>query len=308
MLRVENIRKAYGDHPVLKGVDLDVGAGAVLGLVGANGAGKTSLISIIAGLLPPDSGRVSVDGIDVWPRPSTSKAAIGLAPQQLGIYPTLSVGENLVCFARLSGVPRRQAKTRAAEVAEMVGLNEQWQRKAELLSGGQQRRLHTAMAVLHRPRLLFLDEPTVGADVQSRTGILEIVRDLAARGTTVVYTTHYLTELEQLGAEIAVLDEGRIVERGAVRHILSCWAQASVRLRFHGPVPDLDGWIAEADTLVPTRPPADPGAAAAAALAALGDKTSALVGVEITGPSLESAYLAITGRTMDEEVGDAVAA
>jgi ABC-2 type transport system ATP-binding protein len=313
MLRVAQLRKAFGDHQVLRGVELEVGPGQVLGLVGANGAGKTTLISIVAGLLNADHGTVRIGGAEVGGRAGASArgataSVMGLAPQRLGIYPTLTVGENLTCFARLLGVPRRQVRPRAEEVAELVGLSERWGRRSDQLSGGQQRRLHTGMAVLHRPRLLFLDEPTVGADVQSRAGILQIVRELAGQGTAVVYTTHYLTELEHLDAEIAVLHKGVIVERGSTADVVRRWGRAGVRLRFRGQVPQLLGWTRDGDGLVPVEPPVDPGATAAEALAALGSTASGLAGVDIAHPSLESAYLAITGSPLSEEDSHAVAA
>jgi len=195
MLRVDGVTKAYGEHPVLRGVDLDVAAGQILGLVGANGAGKTTLISIITGLRRCDGGSVAVGGVDALAHPKRAAGSLGLAPQELGIYPTLTARENLYDFARLAGMSSRAARTRTAEVAELLGLTEQLGLRGDQLSGGQKRRLHTAMAILHRPRLLLLDEPTVGADVTSRAGILEIVRATAAAGTAVLYTTHYLTEL-----------------------------------------------------------------------------------------------------------------
>ena len=216
MLHVEGLVKAYREHLVLDGVDLDVARGQVLGLVGANGAGKTTLISIVAGLRAPDAGRVTVAGVDALAHRAAASRHIGLAPQELGIYPTLTARANLRTFAELAGLRPRVARARADEVAELLGLTSCLAQRADTLSGGQKRRLHTGLAVLHRPDLLFLDEPTVGADVQSRAGILDLVRDMAAAGTAVVYTTHYLTELEQLQADVAVLDRGRIAAAGPV--------------------------------------------------------------------------------------------
>jgi len=308
MLEVSGLRKAYGDLRILRGVDLEVPAGSVLGLVGANGAGKSTLISIVAGLRRADAGSIRVGGIDAQAHPKAAARHIGLAPQDLGIYPTLTVAQNLWCFARLAGLRTRPARARAVEVAELLGLSPELGRRAEELSGGQKRRLHTAVAVLHRPALLFLDEPTVGADVQSRTGILQIVKALAAEGTAVVYTTHYLSELEQLEAEIAVLDEGVIAVRGASHEIVQRWGQAAVRLRFAGPVPELDGWVVDGAQLRPTHPVSDPGATAAQALIALGSRASHLIGVDVTRPSLESAYLAITGHALSEGTDDDLAA
>jgi ABC-2 type transport system ATP-binding protein len=308
MLRVDGVTKAYGEHPVLRGVDLDVAAGQILGLVGANCAGKTTLISIITGLRRCDGGSVAVGGVDALAHPKRAAGSLGLAPQELGIYPTLTARENLYDFARLAGMSSRAARTRTAEVAELLGLTEQLGLRGDQLSGGQKRRLHTAMAILHRPRLLLLDEPTVGADVTSRAGILEIVRATAAAGTAVLYTTHYLTELEQLDAEIAVLDGGVVAVRGSCREVILRWGTASVALRFSGPAPELVGWTADGSRLAPGQPVADPGAAAAAALVALGPQVTHLVGVDVTRPSLESAYLAITGRAFSEEAESDLAA
>ena len=308
MLRVAGVTKLYGEHPVLRGVDLGVATGEILGLVGANGAGKTTLISIITGLRHCDRGSVTIGGIDALAHPRRVAGSIGLAPQELGIYPTLTVRENLYDFARLAGIAGRPARARIGEVAELLGLTEQLGLRADQLSGGQKRRLHTALAILHRPRLLLLDEPTVGADVASRAGILEIVRAMAAAGTAVLYTTHYLTELEQLDAEIAVLDAGVITVRGACREVVECWARASVTLRFAGQAPELEGWTAVGCQLTPTQAVTDPGAATAAALVALGARAGKLVGVDVTRPSLEAAYLAITGRRFSEEADRDLAA
>lgn len=173
--------------------------------------------------------------VDVVAHPKAAAEHIGLAPQDLGIYPTLTTHENLYSFALLAGMGRRAACARVVEVAELLGLTDQLSKRAERLSGGQKRRLHTGMAVLGRPRLLFLDEPTVGADVQSRTGIMQIVKAMAAGGAAVVYTTHYLTELEQLDADIGVLDGGVIVARESCRRLIQLWGKADVKLRFSGP-------------------------------------------------------------------------
>ncbi len=300
MLRISSLAKSYGHTPVLRGIDLHVRAGQVLGLVGSNGAGKTSLISIATGLRPPTSGSVLVAGIDVTAHPHRAARHFGLAPQQLGLYPTLTTQENLRCFARLAGLRGRAVRNRVDEVAAALGLTDRLRQRADQLSGGQQRRLHTAMALVHRPELLFLDEPTVGADVASRTEILRLVRSLAADGTAVVYTTHYLPELEQLDADIAVLDQGVIIAEAPCRRLVERWSRAGVTLRFSGPAPGLDGWHAEGDRLVSRYTVDDPGSMAAQALTALGGHTAQLVGVEVGRPDLESAFLALTGHALRE--------
>jgi ABC-2 type transport system ATP-binding protein len=308
MLEITGLKKAYGDNQVLRGVDLTVTPGQIVGLLGSNGAGKTTMISIVAGLRPADGGSVRVAGIDALRDRRQASRHIGLAPQDLGIYPTLTVQDNLSFFAGLSGLSGSTAGRRVREVAEAIGLADRLKKKAGELSGGQKRRLHTGMALLHKPELLFLDEPTVGADVQSRAGILEVVRSLAAEGAAVVYTSHYLTELEQLQAYIAVLDKGEIVVRGELDEVISQHAVANVVLQFAGTPPELSGWRRDGNRLSPEVTPVDPAKTAAQTLATLGDDVDSLLGVEIIRPSLETAYLAITGQTITQEVDDAVRA
>ncbi|MGW3044493.1 ABC transporter ATP-binding protein [Kitasatospora sp. NPDC001159] len=312
MLEIEGLEKRYGDREILRGVDLEVRPGQILGLLGANGAGKSTLVSISAGLRTPDAGSVRISGTDVHRHPAKAQGRLGIAPQDLGIYPTLSVADNLKLFASLAGLGKRDAKARVEEVARLLDLTDLLPRKAEVLSGGQKRRLHTGMAITHRPDVLFLDEPTVGADVQSRTGILDVVRDLAANGSAVVYTTHYMPELEQLGADIAVLHGGRIVARGSIEEIVRDHGTSSVVLQFDGTAPQvsLPSWRAEGDTLVSNEAAANPGVEIARIMSELGDAAGRLTGIDLRRPSLETAYVAITGEQAAEqtEVLDAVPA
>ena len=208
MLEITGLRKAYGDHEVLRGVDLEASAGEIVGLLGPNGAGKTTLVSIVAGLRRADAGTVTVDGIDALAHPERAREVLGLAPQELGIYPVLSVERNLRFFAELSGLTGRRLRERVIEVADALDLTKLLGQRASTLSGGQKRRLHTAMALVHEPKVLFLDEPTVGADVRTRNRILQVVRLRAEAGCAVVYTSHYLTEIEDLAATVAVLEAG----------------------------------------------------------------------------------------------------
>jgi ABC-2 type transport system ATP-binding protein len=308
MLEIRDLRKSYGDRQVLGGVDLNVERGQVLGLLGANGAGKTTLISIVAGLRPADGGSVRVADIDALTDRHQVSRHLGLAPQELGIYPGLSVSDNLALFARLAGIRGKEVKKRVTEVAEALGLADRLKTDAGELSGGQKRRLHTGMALLHRPDLMFLDEPTVGADVESRAEILHIVRSMADNGAAVVYTTHYLAEMEQLQADIAVLHKGRIVTSGSLGSIMEQHGMATVTLRFSGTAPDLPGWQQDGSVLRRSVPDADPGRVTALALSALDKSVETLVGVEIARPSLETAYLAITGTPIKMEESNHVVA
>jgi ABC-2 type transport system ATP-binding protein len=308
MLEITGLRKTYGSREVLAGIDLEVGAGEVVGLLGPNGAGKTTMVSIVAGLREADAGEVRVGGIDALRSPERVRPSIGLAPQDLGIWQVLTVEQNLRYLGELSGVARREIRTRVAEIAEALELTELLSRKAAELSGGQKRRLHTGMALLHRPRLLFLDEPTVGADVRTRRQILEVVTAAADEGAAVVYATHYLPEVEEIGDSVAVLEAGRIIARGSVADVVAHHGAAQLRLAFEGEPPALAGFERDGDGL--RRTADDPALLAARVMRDLGADAARLRSVDIVQPSLEAAYLSLTGRTTneDEEVTDDVAA
>lgn len=309
MLLMEDVRKSYGHRRVLEGVTLEVGAGRVVGLVGSNGAGKTTLISIATGLITADAGRALVgEGphatIDVARDRGAAAGLVGLAPQELGVYPMLTVEQNLATFAELAGLGRRAARARIERVVDALDLAPQVRQRADTLSGGQARRLHTGMALMHRPAVLFLDEPTVGADVAARRAILDVVRELAGEGTAVVYTTHYLTELSDLGADVAILHQGRIVLEGSVADVVAAHAAPAVGIVTSGDVPALPGWVPtphdggrmrwEAPTAADGK---DHTALLADALARLTARTT-LEGIEVTPASLESAFLAVTGHRL----------
>ena len=290
-LDAQGIRKSYGSHEVLRGADLHVEPGQVLGLLGRNGAGKSTLITILCGLRRADSGTASICGH----RTASAEAArlIGYAPQELGIYPDLSVAQNLAAFGELHGLGQREATSRAGEVMDLLGLTEKRGQRASHLSGGQQRRLHAGMAIMHRPRLVFMDEPTVGADVEARSQILRAVRQLADDGAAVVYTSHYLAEFEELGSDIAILNEGRIVASGTLEEIVAHHARAEVTLEFDRPIPSIDGWSADDRRLQLIGDEADPGSRIGEALASPALEGARLTDVRITQASLHNAYLQI---------------
>src|SRR6266508_4863433 len=299
MLHIRGLCKAYGDLKALQGIDLDVRAGEIVALLGPNGAGKTTLVSIVAGLRKADSGTVEVDGLDALRRSAEVRRRVGLAPQDLGVYPVVSVRQNLRLFGELAGVRRTDLKARVDEVAEALAITDLLDRKGGELSGGQKRRVHTAIALLHRPRLLLLDEATTGADVETRGHILELVKELAAGGSAVLYATHYLTEVETLGSNAAILDHGQVIARGPVGDLIGAHAVPVVELAFDGEVPAISshgGATVEGNRLrLPTRDPA-------ATLVEVVPQVppGVLSSVEIIRPNLEAVYLALTGRRYDE--------
>jgi ABC-2 type transport system ATP-binding protein len=294
MLEITGLEKSYGPHQVLRGVDLQIAPGQILALLGPNGAGKTTLASIVAGLRRADAGSIRVGGVDAIADPRRARPLLGLAPQALGIYPTLTARRNLTLFGELSGLARRDLRRRIDEVAAALDLSALLDRRTGVLSGGQQRRLHTAMAMLHRPRLLFLDEPTVGADVESRRAILTLVKDLAADGCAVCYATHYLPEIEELDATVAVLDQGRIITCDSVENLVANHGTSGLRLSFRGDAPDLPGF--QRDGSYTFRTVDHPGRQLAATLSDRPSWVSRLDSVEVIRPDLERAYLALTGH------------
>ncbi|GIU92802.1 MAG: putative ABC transporter ATP-binding protein YfiL [Acidimicrobiia bacterium] len=225
MLEARGLCKSYGDLVAVDGVDLVVAAGETYGLLGPNGAGKTTTISMIAGLLEPDAGEVVVDGRQITARSPKGKEAIGLVPQELAIYPDLTAAENLAFFGRLYGLGGRELAARVDQVLEVVGLADRRDDLTKEFSGGMKRRLNIGLGLLHSPKLLILDEPTVGVDPQSRNAILESVEALATGGIAVLYTTHYMEEAERLCDRVGIIDAGRIVAEGTRRELVSLVGQ-----------------------------------------------------------------------------------
>jgi ABC-2 type transport system ATP-binding protein len=217
------------------------------------------------------------------------------------VYPTLTVRDNLRFFAGLAGMRRAEVVAHIDEVAEALGLADLLDRRTAQLSGGERRRLHTAIALVHRPALVLLDEPTTGADVRTRAQILELVKGLAAAGSSVVYSTHYLHEIEELGAYVAFLDRGRIVARGSLADLVRRHGSSALELAFAGSVPAaarVDGAVVHGSSVrIPTE---DPAGTAARLLPSLGAHAHDLRSIEIIRPSLESVFLTVTGRQYAE--------
>ena len=227
MLDAIGLTKRYGAIKALDGLDLRVGDGEIVGLVGHNGAGKTTLVGILAGLNKPDDGRVRIDGQD----PVDARNDIGIAPQHISLYQSITVREHLKLFGGLAGMRGRALRAAIDEVTEGLRLATFADRRAGLLSGGQQRRAQAAVALIHRPKLLLLDEPTAGADPETRQALLDVVKQRARDGASIIYTTHYLPELTELQATIAVAQQGRIIARGTSAQLLDRLA-GEVCLRF----------------------------------------------------------------------------
>lgn len=221
MFEVQGLVKSYGGLRAVDGVSFTVAKGELYGLLGPNGAGKTTTMSMMSGLLAPDEGRVVFDGVDLAADPLKVKAQLGVVPQEPALYENLSARENLHFWAGLygmSGAPLAQAVDR---VLDMVGLKDRAKDPVKEYSGGMKRRINLALGLVHGPRAVLMDEPTVGIDPQARLNILEAVEQVAASGTTVLYTTHYLEEAEELCDRIAIMDHGKILAEGTLDELKS---------------------------------------------------------------------------------------
>jgi ABC-2 type transport system ATP-binding protein len=221
VLACRDLRRRFGQRLAVDGVGFQVDPGETYGLLGPNGAGKTTTISMICGLLRRDGGEVTVAGASLDRDPGAVKAAIGYVPQDIALYPDLSGGENLRFWGRMQGLSGRELAARVDAVLEVVGLADRARDKVADYSGGMQRRLNIGAGLLHRPRLLVLDEPTVGVDPQSRNAILENVEALRGEGAAVLYTTHYMEEAERLCDRVGIIDQGRLIAEGTRRELVA---------------------------------------------------------------------------------------
>lgn len=216
MLLVKDLVKRYGDKTAVDHIGFSVEDGEIFGLLGPNGAGKSTTINIITGLLKGDGGSIAVDGMDLNTHLNECKRLLGIVPQDLAIYHDLSALQNVMFFGSLYGLSGRALKERAEETLDFVGLADRARDKAKTFSGGMKRRLNIACGLVHRPKLLILDEPTVGIDPQSRNHILESIRRLNEEGMSILYTTHYMEEAQQLCSRIAIMDAGKIIAQGTL--------------------------------------------------------------------------------------------
>ncbi|HEY0047474.1 MAG TPA: ABC transporter ATP-binding protein [Flavobacterium sp.] len=228
LINIKSLSKKYKDADTysLSGLDLDVYEGQVYGLLGPNGAGKTTLISILCGAVRPTSGSFTIDGMTYATNSRAIKKFIGIVPQEYALYPTLTARENLLYFGSMDGLKGKDLKNRITENLHILGLSKFADKRIETFSGGMKRRVNLIAGVLHHPKLLFLDEPTVGVDVQSRTAIVDYLRKLNQSGTTIIYTSHHLAEAQEICTDIAIMDKGKLYAKGTPSELISSTADA----------------------------------------------------------------------------------
>jgi ABC-2 type transport system ATP-binding protein len=220
LLEVSNLRKSFGNYVAVNDLSFRVEAGEIFGLLGPNGAGKSTTMMMLAGLRRPDGGTISIDGRQVVEGDKSHQTLLGVVPQDLAVYPDLTAFENLDFFARIYGVRGDELQRRITRILDDIGLTEHAHQLVHTFSGGMKRRLNFGVALLHDPKLVILDEPTVGVDPQSRSHLLDCVRQLSAKGVGVIYASHYMEEVEAVCQRVAIIDHGKLLKIGTLDELL----------------------------------------------------------------------------------------
>ena len=300
-LQIDGVVKRFGALTAVNGVSLEVAHRTCLGLLGPNGAGKSTLIRAIAGRVRPDSGTVRVFGHQA--NSTAARAELGWVPQEIALYALLTCRENLEAFGRYQGLRGKALRDAVEWCLTWAALTDRADAPAKALSGGMRRRLNMAAGIIHRPRLVLLDEPTVGVDPQSRNRIFEMVEDLRNQGTTVIYTTHYMEEAERLCDSIAIIDHGRIIAQGTKEELVakSFGGRSDVLMHFAASAPNVESWAAarsgEVKDGVAHFAIEQPTAIASLLDSAAKDGLE-VIDVILRRPNLESVFLQLTGREL----------
>jgi ABC-2 type transport system ATP-binding protein len=309
ILEAHNLVKKFNDFTAVDGVSFAIEEGEVFSLLGPNGAGKTTTISMLSCLLAPTQGDAVIGGHSVDKDPMAVKKVIGVVPQDIALYEDLSAIENLMFWGRMYGMRGAALKGRVEEVLEQVGLADKAKQRVKTYSGGMKRRINIAVGLLHKPRLLFMDEPTVGIDPQSRRNILDSVKELNRQGMTVLYTTHYMEEAQELSQRVGIIDHGKLIALGTQKELTQMVGQMDA-LRLHLPegqdagpfvealrsLPDVKQVTTSDHEIVLIVPEAQEAIPPVFTQAdRLGFKIRS---VEIEEPNLEAVFLHLTGRAL----------
>ena len=309
ILQVQNLVKNYGDFKAVKGVSFDIEEGEIFSLLGPNGAGKTTTISMLSTLYSPTSGDATIGGHSITKDPMGVRGIIGVVPQDLALYEDLTARENLIFWGQMYNLSGKALHARVDEVLEQIGLTDKAKDRVKTYSGGMKRRVNIGVGLLHKPRLLFMDEPTVGIDPQSRRAILDTVKDLNKQGMTLLYTTHYMEEAEELSHRVGIIDHGEMIAIGTQKELTQQVGEAETLILHVGEnddsetlaktLKDIQGVqqatavdhevsivCAEAEDVL------------AAVVAKANDRGIKIRSIDIREPNLEAVFLHLTGRAL----------
>lgn len=306
-IEVQNLKKSFGDLVAVQDASFSAEAGEVLSLLGPNGAGKSTTISMLSGLLAPTGGEASIMGHSVTKEPEAAKKSLGVVPQDIALYPDLSARENLVFWGKMYGLRGAALKQRVDEVLETIGLADRQKDHVGKFSGGMKRRVNIGAALLHKPSVIIMDEPTVGIDPQSRRHILDNVKELNRQGMTVLYTTHYMEEAAELSDHIAIMDKGRVIAYGTHDELIKMVGEETrIDLTLNAEVEKvLDAWRAvqgvagvDATDGKVTALVDDSNRVLPRLFEAASKANVRITSVDIQEPNLETVFLHLTGRAL----------
>ncbi|MFT9597426.1 ABC transporter ATP-binding protein [Mesobacillus sp.] len=309
VLKVKQLTKRFKDFEAVKNVSFSVQKGESFGLLGPNGAGKTTTIQMITGLFPPSSGSIEIAGVDMVRQPKCGQGLLGIVPQEIALYQTMSARENLSFWGRMYGLSGDHLQKRINDVLEIIGLADRAKEKVETFSGGMKRRVNIGAAILHNPELLIMDEPTVGIDPQSRSHILDTVKKLNGDGMTVIYTSHYMEEVEYLCEKIGIMDQGEFITSGSISQLRETIGDRSrivmnfsgavelesIKSIFTSEIPEKDLLISQNELAIFHKAPQKILSELIQSVTGAGFE---IASVEIVEPNLESVFLHLTGRSL----------
>ncbi len=309
ILEVQNLVKSYGDFQAVKGISFNIEEGEIFSLLGPNGAGKTTTISMLSTLYTPTSGDAVIGGHSVTKDPMGVRNVIGVVPQDLALYEDLTARENLIFWGQMYNLSGKSLNLRVDEVLEQIGLTDKAKDRVKTYSGGMKRRVNIGVGLLHKPRVLFMDEPTVGIDPQSRRAILDTVKDLNKQGMTLLYTTHYMEEAEELSTRVGIIDHGELIAIGTQKELTQQVGQSETLIlhinenddpaallpSFKG-LPDvLEANVVGTEISIITPSAKD---VLASVVSKANDRGIKIRSIDIREPNLEAVFLHLTGRAL----------
>jgi ABC-2 type transport system ATP-binding protein len=309
ILQVQNLVKNYGDFKAVKGVSFDIEEGEIFSLLGPNGAGKTTTISMLSTLYTPTSGDATIGGHSITKDPMGVRGIIGVVPQDLALYEDLTARENLIFWGQMYNLSGKPLTMRVDEVLEQIGLTDKAKDRVKTYSGGMKRRVNIGVGLLHKPRLLFMDEPTVGIDPQSRRAILDTVKDLNKQGMTLLYTTHYMEEAEELSHRVGIFDHGEMIAIGTQKELTQQVGEAETLILHVGENDDSEALAKALKDIQGVQQAtavdhevsivcAEAEDVLAAVVTKANDRSIKIRSIDIREPNLEAVFLHLTGRAL----------